>query len=205
MQEPFRGSGNGRSAARNKKGHDSLSTLRHHSRSTRAVHFWYSLLMAKRRYWLLKTEPDVFSFEDLVAAPRRTTHWEGVRNYQARNLLRDELKKGDGVLIYHSNAEPPAAVGLAEVVREGYPDTAALDPKSEYFDPKAKAKGESPWCVVDVKATHRFGAPLPLSDLRGLAPLKDMVLLRKGSRLSVQPVTEAEFEFICSKGRPAKV
>ncbi len=161
--------------------------------------------MAKRKYWLMKTEPDVFSFEDLVAAPRRTTHWEGVRNYQARNLLRDELKKGDGVLIYHSNAEPSAVVGLAEVVREGYPDAAALDPKSEYFDPKAKAKGESPWCVVDVKATHRFSTPLPLAQLRELAPLKDMVLLRKGSRLSVQPVTEAEFELIGANGKPVKI
>lgn len=160
--------------------------------------------MAKK-YWLMKTEPDVFSFEDLVRAPRRTTHWEGVRNYQARNLLRDDLKKGDGVLIYHSNAEPSAVVGLAEVVREGYPDAAALDPKSEYFDPKAKAKGESPWCVVDVKATHRFATPLTLTALRAFAPLKDMMLLRKGSRLSVQPVTEKEFEFICAKGQPEKV
>lgn len=161
--------------------------------------------MANPKFWLLKTEPDVFSFEDLVNAPSRTTHWEGVRNYQARNLLRDEIKKGDRVFIYHSNAEPSAVVGVAQVVKEGYPDQSALDPKSDYFDPKAKAKGESPWILIDVQATHRLRRPLPLAELKAKASLKDMLLLKKGTRLSVQPVTERQFEIICSLGEPEKV
>ncbi len=161
--------------------------------------------MAKSRCWLLKTEPDVFSFEDLVKASRKTTHWEGVRNYQARNLLRDEIKKGDRVFIYHSNAEPSAIVGVAEVVREGYPDDSALDPKSEYFDERAKAKGESPWVLIDVQATHRLNRPLALAELKTKPALKDMLLLKKGTRLSVQPVSEKEFEFILGLGDPKKV
>jgi predicted RNA-binding protein with PUA-like domain len=161
--------------------------------------------MKDRKYWLLKTEPGVFSFEDLLNAPKRTTHWEGVRNYQARNLLRDEIQKGDRAFIYHSNAEPPAVMGIAEVVRAGYPDLLALDPKSPYFDPKAKAKGESPWTMIDVRATHRMRIPVALSEMKGKAALRDMVLLKKGSRLSVQPVTEAEFDFVCTLGKPEAI
>ncbi len=158
--------------------------------------------MTDRKYWLLKTEPEVFSFDDLVQAPRRTTHWEGVRNYQARNLLRDEIKTGHRVFIYHSNAEPPSIVGIAEVARGGYPDNSALDPSSAYFDPKAKAKGESVWAMIDVRATHRLSVPLSLASLREHPKLKDMLLLKPGTRLSVQPVGELEFDFICRLGRP---
>jgi predicted RNA-binding protein with PUA-like domain len=161
--------------------------------------------MAKAKCWLMKSEPETFSFEDLVRSPGRTTHWEGVRNYQARNLLRDEIKKGDRVFFYHSNTEEPAVAGIAQVVKEGYPDPFALDPKSPYFDEKAKAKGESPWSMVDVKATHRMETPVTLAQMRGEKALAKMVLLKKGSRLSVQPVTEAEFEVICRLGNPRKL
>ena len=149
----------------------------------------------------MKTEPSVFSFDDLVKAPTRTTHWEGVRNYQARNLLRDDFKVGDRALIYHSNTQEPGVVGIAEVVRAGYPDLTALDPKSDYFDKKAKVKGESPWIMVDLKACERLGEPVTRDILKAQKSLQDMMVLKKGSRLSVQPVTEKEFETIRNLGK----
>jgi predicted RNA-binding protein with PUA-like domain len=156
------------------------------------------------KYWLMKTEPEVFSFEDLIKAPRRTTHWEGVRNYQARNFMRDEFKLGDLVLIYHSNTEIPSIRGIAEVVREGYPDDSALNPRSEFFDESAKKKGVSPWVMVDVKATVRFSHPVSRPQMQGLHAFSKMMLLKKGSRLSIQPVTAAEFREInkLGKGQP---
>lgn len=158
--------------------------------------------MAKPRYWLVKSEPEVFSFEDLVKGPQRTTHWEGVRNYQARNLLRDSMKKGDRVFFYHSNTEEPGIQGITEVVREGYPDAEALNPSSPYFDEKAAKKGESPWVMIDVRATHRMSTPVTLSRMKAEAALTGMLLLKQGTRLSVQPVTEAEFNHICAMGKP---
>ncbi len=155
------------------------------------------------KYWLMKTEPDVFSFDDLVQSPDRTTFWEGVRNYQARNLMRDEFKVGHKVLIYHSNLADPVIPGLAEVVKAGYPDASALDPKSDYFDPKAK--GVSPWIRVDVKATHRFTVPVPRSLLKEDPALSEMMVLKKGARLSVQPVSESEFKHLCSLGKPQAI
>ena len=154
------------------------------------------------KYWLMKTEPDVFSFEDLLRAPKKTTTWEGVRNYQARNFMRDEFKRGDRVLIYHSNTEQPAIVGLAEVTREGYPDTHALDPKSPYFDPKAKKKGQSPWIMVDVQAITPFTQPVTRARLAAHPKCKSMMVLKKGARLSIQPVTEIEFLSVKEMGRP---
>ena len=149
------------------------------------------------RHWLMKTEPTVFSFDDLMKAPGRKTHWEGVRNYQARNLMRDEFRRSDRVLIYHSNTEEPAVVGLAEVAREGYPDTTALDPRSKYFDPKAK--GESPWIMVDIRAVAPL-TPITRDMLRANRATSGMMVLKRGARLSVQPVTEREFREICRLG-----
>ena len=154
----------------------------------------------RRRHWLLKSEPDSFSFDDLMAAPDRTTHWDGVRNYQARNFMRDDMKAGDLVLYYHSGAEPPGVAGIAEVVREGYPDHTALDPRDPHFDPKSTQ--EAPiWMMVDVRALERFARLVALPELRATPGLERMVLLQKGSRLSVQPVTAAEFEIVRGIGR----
>jgi predicted RNA-binding protein with PUA-like domain len=142
-------------------------------------------------HWLIKSEPDVFSIRDLAKAPRKTTHWEGVRNYQARNFLR-AMQKGDRCLFYHSNAAPPGVAGIVEVVREAYPDPAAWDPKSDYHDPKASP--ENPiWSMVDVKLVEVFAREIPLDELRGTKALAGMELLRRGSRLSVHPVTAAQF------------
>jgi predicted RNA-binding protein with PUA-like domain len=149
-----------------------------------------------RQYWLVKSEPETFSFDDLLASPRRTTGWDGVRNYQARNFLRDGMKKGDGVLFYHSSTDPTAIVGTAEVVREGYPDPTAFDPRDPHYDPKSRKDAPS-WFMVDIRARDRLPEPLTLAQLRDIAGLEKMVLLQKGSRLSVQPVTPREWELIC--------
>jgi predicted RNA-binding protein with PUA-like domain len=144
--------------------------------------------------WLIKSEPETFSIQDLAQAPKQTTSWEGVRNYQARNFLR-AMKRGDLAIYYHSNAAPPAAVGVATIVREAYPDPTAWDPESDYHDPKASP--ENPlWSMVDVKLVEIFPRPIPLEELRGVKALAGMELLRRGSRLSVTPVTLAEFRTI---------
>jgi len=145
-----------------------------------------------RRYWLMKSEPSCFSFTDLCALPEQTSPWDGVRNYQARNLLRDDIQVGDGVLFYHSNAKEPAIVGLAKVVRAGYPDHTAQDARNEHFDPKASP--EKPiWYMVDVQAVAPLPAPLNRADLARHPLLSGMEVLKKGNRLSVQPVTAEEF------------
>lgn len=155
--------------------------------------------MPTRRYWLLKSEPDCFSFDDLLKSPKKTTFWSGVRNYQARNFMRDEAKKGDGVLFYHSSVNPPHIVGIAEVVKEGYPDFTAWDPKDDHFDPKSSE--DSPvWYMIDIKAVQKLKTPLFLNDLRQIEALEKMELLKRGSRLSVQPVTAREWEIICKMG-----
>lgn len=148
-----------------------------------------------RGFWLFKSEPDVFSIEDLENAPKKTTCWEGVRNYQARNLLRDDVRAGDLVLFHHSNASPPHVAGVAEVVKEAYPDSFALDPKSPYFDPKS-SKADPVWVMVDIKLVAVFPRPVTLHELKGVPALKNMELLRKGSRLSIQPVRREEFEAV---------
>lgn len=155
-------------------------------------------------YWLLKSDPDVFGFEDLVKAPKRTTSWEGVRNYQARNLMRDNMKVGDRAFIYHSQLAEPCILGIATIVRTAYPDTTALQRGHRYFDEKAASKGETPWVMVDVQATHRFIEPITRTQLKAEKKLQKMVLLQKGSRLSVQPVTAIEFDHICAlaKSKP---
>lgn len=146
-------------------------------------------------YWLFKTEPSSFSWEDLNNAPGKITSWDGVRNYQARNFLRDSIKKGDGVLFYHSVQKPTAIVGIAKVVKESYPDHTAFDPGSKYFDPKSKPENPT-WFMVDVKAVRALEYPLTLDAMKGEAKLARMELLKKGSRLSVQPVQETEWKRI---------
>jgi predicted RNA-binding protein with PUA-like domain len=151
-----------------------------------------------RRYWLVKSEPETFSFTDLVASPNGTSSWDGVRNYQARNFMR-EMKRGDLVFFYHSSADPTAIVGVAEVAREAYPDQTALDAKDPHFDPKSRADAPT-WVMVDLRALEALARPVTLAELRGVKGLEKMVLLQKGSRLSVQPVTEAEWAIIHELG-----
>ena len=151
------------------------------------------------RHWLMKSEPDVFSIDDLAKAKKQTTGWDGVRNYQARNLLRDEIAVGDGVLYYHSSVDPPAVVGLARVVKAGYPDPTQFDPKSDYYD--AGSKPDAPrWFSVDIAFDRKLPRPVTLPELRADPALGDMVLLQRGSRLSVQPVTAAEWKRIVALG-----
>lgn len=145
-------------------------------------------------HWLIKSEPDVFSIHALARAKGRTTSWEGVRNYQARNFLR-AMQRGDRCLFYHSNAAPPGVAGVVEVVREAYPDPTAWDRKSPYHDPKAGPDNPI-WSMVNVKLVEIFAAEIPLDTLRGVKSLAGMELLRRGSRLSVQPVTAAQFATI---------
>jgi predicted RNA-binding protein with PUA-like domain len=146
-------------------------------------------------YWLFKSEPNCFSFADLMAEPGRTTGWDGVRNFQARNMLRDQVRKGDRVLFYHSSADPPAIAGIAEVVKEGHADPTAFDPKAEHYDPRSN-KEDPTWFQVSIRGIRAIDPPLGLPQLREVAALAGMELLRKGSRLSIQPVTAAEWESI---------
>ncbi len=156
-----------------------------------------------KKYWLLKTEPRAFSIDDLAASPDQTPCWDGVRNYQARNFMRDEMLPGDGVLFYHSNAEPAAVVGTAVVVREAYPDHTAWLPRDEHFDPKASPDNPI-WQMVDIRLVEIFAKPLPLDTLRASPELKKMELLRRGSRLSVQPVTPAEYACVLKLAKAKK-
>ena len=148
----------------------------------------------KRQYWLVKSEPSSFSIEDLMKTPRQTTCWDGVRNYQARNFMR-AMALGDHVLFYHSNADPPAAVGIAEVIKTAYADPTQFDKKDDHYD-----SGSNPsvprWDMVEIKYVRKFSQPLSLDQLRKEPKLQGMMLLRKGSRLSVLPVTPTEWEHI---------
>jgi predicted RNA-binding protein with PUA-like domain len=154
--------------------------------------------MAERRYWLMKSEPNTYSFDDLMSEEDQTAEWDGVRSYQARNTMRDDMKEGDVVLFYHSNAKPNAVVGTAIVVRGGYPDHTAWDPDSHYADPKSTP--ENPiWYMVDIKADRKFDRPVSLPDIKASKDLENMVLV-KNSRLSVQPVTPEEFETVVRMG-----
>ncbi|WP_292039078.1 EVE domain-containing protein [Massilia sp. UBA6681] len=154
------------------------------------------------RYWLMKSEPDDVSFDDVLAAPEQTVSWYGVRNYQARNFLRDAMSVGDGVLFYHSSCAVPGVAGIAEVASGPYPDATQFDPSSPYHDPKATQENPR-WISVDVRAVEA-GRYLPLTEMRSIPALEDMVLLRKGSRLSVSPVTAAEWNAILTLVREGK-
>lgn len=156
--------------------------------------------MARKKYWLMKCEPEAFSIDDLERDG--VTTWEGVRNFQARNLLRDDVKVGDGVLYYASNAEPSGVTGVASVAREGYPDPFAWKRGHKYFDPKTDRENPT-WYAVDIRFVEKFPAIVPLAQLKATAGLEKMVVTQKGSRLSVQPVTAHEFEIVCSLGRSA--
>lgn len=144
------------------------------------------------KYWLFKSEPDVFSFADLAASPGKTAPWDGVRNFQARNFLRDEVKPGDQVLFYHSRIQPPCIVGIAEVVREAYPDPTAWDPSSPYFDSRSTPANPL-WQAVDVRWMREFQNPVTLPMLKNDPLLEGLLVVRKGMRLSIQPVSETHF------------
>jgi predicted RNA-binding protein with PUA-like domain len=148
-----------------------------------------------RQYWLLKSDPDSFNFDDLWNSPTRTTHWDGVRNFQARNYMRDEMKRGYLAFFYHSGGPEPGIHGIVEIVREGYPDHTALDPKDPHYDPRSKG-GETPWSMVDIKAIEHLPRPVTLSEMRTKPELEGMSLLKKGSRLSVQKVGAAEWNAV---------
>ncbi len=147
-------------------------------------------------YWLLKSEPDTFSFEDLKNAKNQTTHWEGVRNYQARNFIKT-MKKGDLVFFYHSMKKPISIIGTAKVVKEFYPDQTQFDETNKYYDPKSNLDNIR-WFMIDIKYQTEFSAPISLDELKSVEGLEKMVLLQKGSRLSVQPVRKEEWDIICS-------
>ncbi len=154
--------------------------------------------MARKRYWLMKCEPEAYDISDLERDG--TTSWEGVRNFTARNFLRDEVKVGDGVLFYASNAEPSGVSGIAEVARAGYPDPYAVKKGHKYFDPKSDPENPT-WYAVDIRFVERFPEVVPLATLKATPGLESMEVTRKGSRLSVQPVAAGEFEIVCRLGR----
>jgi len=151
-----------------------------------------------KRYWLMKCEPEAYSIDDLERDG--STTWEGVRNYQARNSMRDDMKVGDGVLFYASNAEPSGAAGVAEISREAYPDPFAFQKGHHYFDPDSDPANPT-WYMVDVRFVEKFPGIIPLAALKATPGLEKMVVTQKGSRLSVQPVTSQEFEIVVALGR----
>lgn len=150
-------------------------------------------------YWLFKAEPKDFGLDHLEASPKQTARWDEIRNYQARNFLRDDVKTGDRVFIYHSQSKPTAIVGLAEVVKPAYPDPKQFDPESDYFDPKSKP-AEPRWYCVDIRFRERFAQAVSLDAIKHRTELAQMTLLKQG-RLSVQPVTEVEAEIILQMGK----
>lgn len=151
--------------------------------------------MSERNYWLMKSEPDVFGIDHLAASPNQTTKWEGVRNYQARNYLRDNMKVGDGILFYHSNANPLCIAGTAVVASEPYPDPTQFDPDSDYYD--ATTPPDNPrWILVDVKLAQIFPAPVLRETMQQTSGLESMIVLQRGTRLSIHPVTATEWRII---------
>ncbi len=150
--------------------------------------------MAKK-FWLMKSEPSEFSIDDLAKSKNQTTYWDGVRNYQARNFMRDEMKIGDMVLFYHSNAKPTAVVGICKIVKEGYPDFTAFDPDDKHYDPKS-VKDNPTWYMVDIQLVEKFDKPVTLQEIKENPKLKNMKLVQRGNRLSVMPVTKDEFNEI---------
>jgi len=147
-------------------------------------------------YWLMKSEPDVFGIDHLIAMPDQTEHWDGVRNYQARNMMRDQMKVGDQVFFYHSNTKPPGIVGIMQVVREGYPDfTAWENPEGKYYDPKS-TEDNPRWFMVDVKFVRKFKRTITLDALKAHPALQEMAVVRKGNRLSINPVTAKAWRVI---------
>ncbi|MEM9243514.1 MAG: EVE domain-containing protein [Pseudomonadota bacterium] len=146
-------------------------------------------------YWLMKSEPNAYSIDDLQKD--QTTCWEGVRNYQVRNMMRDEMRAGDLAFFYHSNSQPPGIVGIMEIISRAYPDPTAFNPESKYYDPKSQ-KDKPRWVMVDVKFKQKFASIISLEQLRSITDLNDMPLLRKGNRLSITPVTAKQWHIIAS-------
>jgi len=146
-------------------------------------------------YWLMKSEPEEFGVDDLEARPKKTEPWDGVRNYQARNMMRDQMKKGDLAFFYHSNCEVPGIVGVMKIAREGYPDPTAFDPEDKHYDPKSDPDNPR-WFLVDVKFVRKLKRTIPLSELREQPKLANLALVRRGNRLSVMPVAKAEWDLI---------
>ena len=149
--------------------------------------------------WLVKSEPDAFSWQDLVDSKGKRTHWDGIRNYQVRNFMRDDIKKGDLLLYYHSNAKPPGVVGIAEVVKESYPDHTQFDPKEKKFDPKSKQDSPT-WLMFDLKAKRKLKKFVPLQDLKDNDKLAEMLVVQKGQRLSIQPVEQKDWDVVLRMG-----
>ncbi len=149
------------------------------------------------KYWLMKSEPGEFSIEALEKRPNQTEHWDGVRNYQARNMMRDEMKTGDPVFFYHSNCATPGIVGIARIAREAYVDHTAFDPANKHFDPASDPERPR-WFMVDVQFVRKLKRVIPLTELKGKPELEGLALVRRGNRLSVMPVKEAEWQFILS-------
>jgi predicted RNA-binding protein with PUA-like domain len=148
-----------------------------------------------KQYWLMKSEPSAFSIDDLKNCPKKTDGWDGVRNYQARNMMRDEMRVGDLAFFYHSNANPPGIAGIMQVTRTAYPDDKQFDPKSKYYDPTSTPDNPR-WWMVDVTFKEKFKKLISLDELKQNPGLAGMALLRKGNRLSIMPVTHAEWELI---------
>jgi predicted RNA-binding protein with PUA-like domain len=151
-------------------------------------------------YWLFKSEPSCFGIDDLSRRPKQTEHWDGVRNYQVRNMLRDDIKKDDLAFFYHSSCTPPGIAGIMQVVKEGYPDFTAWDIHSEHFDPKG-GPDDPRWYMVDVKLIEKFSHFVTLDEIKGHPKLKDMLINRKGNRLSITPVTPEEWKIIVGLGK----
>ena len=151
------------------------------------------------RYWLMKTEPSTFGIDHLARAPKKTTGWDGVRNFQVRNMLRDEMKRGDEAFLYHSSTDVPGIAGIVEIVKEGYPDPTAFERGHHHYDPDSDP-AEPRWFMVDVRLKRKFSRSVTLEELRTHAKkqLKDMVLLGRGNRLSITPVSDAQWRFILS-------
>jgi len=153
-----------------------------------------------KKYWLFKSEPNAFSIDDLKNSQGEQTYWDGVRNYQARNFIRDEMSKGDGVLFYHSNADPLAIVGCCEIVKAAYPDYTQFDPDNKHFDPSTIQK-EPRWFMVDIKLTEIFKHPVTLKEIKENPKLKEFRLIQRGNRLSVFPVNKKEWDEILRIGK----
>jgi predicted RNA-binding protein with PUA-like domain len=154
----------------------------------------------QKRYWLMKSEPGTYSIEDLKRDGK--TCWDGVRNYQARNLMRDEMQVGDGVLFYHSREKPMGVYGIAEIVREAYPDDSAFDPQDKHYDPKSDLANPT-WMMVDVGYVGTLESPVTLDMLKQTPGLEKMLVIQRGSRLSVQPVTKKEWDIVLGMSKPA--
>ena len=155
--------------------------------------------MAEKRYWLFKSEPGNYSFGDLLGEEDKTAEWDGVRNYQVRNFMRDDMKVGDGVLFYHSSAKPTAVMGTATIVREAYPDSTAWEPGAKYYDPKSNPDDPT-WLMVDIQADQVFNRPVTLQEIKQNPRLQGMMLVKRGVRLSIQPVDKQDWDEIIELG-----